>query len=423
MKIALLHYWFWPEFGGVNNLLRDQAITLLRQGHEVLVMTGKGDDPGDGYAFAHIEQLAEDYPLNKDVRAVLERGQVDQAFFNKYRQELVDALRVYLAEVDVTFVHNVFTMHFNLPLTVALLDLAKEFKVVAWTHDLAANSLDYSLPNPTKQPWSIVRMSFPHVRYVAVSEARRDEMEATLQPKPEVLVVPNLIDIGRMFDFTLEIRESLEALSLAERDFVFLLPARMSVRKNIEFAIEIIKTLREQKRNPLLLITGAPDPHSYAAQQYAKFLRDTMPDRLRRYVVFVNDFFPVQDPMMRDLYEIADCLLFPSKQEGFGMPILEAALHRIPIWCNNVPAFWSTEGEGAFMINNIGQLNDAVSWLESQPTFRLQRLVRHHFDSMRIYKRHYIPLLKEYGDPEAARANVTGGMQPITATGAVSPQS
>ena len=40
---------------------------------------------------------------------------------------------------------------------------------------------------------------------------------------------------------------------------------------------------------------------------------------------------------MRQLYRLADALLLPSREEGFGIPILEAALARIPVFCSDIP--------------------------------------------------------------------------------------
>ncbi|MEM1059943.1 MAG: glycosyltransferase family 4 protein [Verrucomicrobiota bacterium] len=393
MKIAILHYTSWPEIGGVENVAHDQAALLTRMGHEVLLISGKGKDPDDGYAFVTPEQLDPEYPLHLAVRKVLDNGQADQNF-NKYRAELTDLLRPMFAEADVTIVHNIFTMHFNLPLTLALHDLSKEFRLIAWTHDIVkGEGSDYSLPNPDKPPWNLMSMAAANVPYVTASDQRRNELEATLKPVPEVTVVPNVIDLGRLFDLSLEMRESLDALALGEREFVFLLPAKLLVRKNVEFAIEAIERLKDQGRMPLLLITAPDDSHTPSVQ-YAQFLRESLSPKLKRYVVFVNEFFPVKQKMLVDLYQLADCLFFPSKQEGFGLPLLEAALFRLPIICRPVPAFWSTQGEGCFTLESMDQLDDAINWLESQPTFRLQRLVRRQFDGRYLYRKFYEPLLE-----------------------------
>lgn len=393
MKIALLHYSTWPEMGGVENVVRDQANMLHRAGHEVKVLTGTGQDIEEGPEFVLLPELAPDFELNKSVRAVLDRGQSDQKF-SQYRSALVEALKKALAGVEVTIVHNVFTLHLNLALTRALHDLAPTHRMIAWTHDLTATNSDYALPNPTQPPWNLMRTSSPDVTYVATSDSRADELKTKLKPAVTAQVIPNMVDPARLFNLTEEMCESLASLLIPWRDFVFLLPAPLVVRKNIDFAIEVVRKLVEEERNPLLLITGAKTANNPASEHYGTFLRQSLPESLRTHVVFVSDFLTVYDDIMRDLYLLSDCLLFPSKQEGFGLPILEAALHRMPIWCNDIPAYRALEGQGTFLLNDIGKLSEALAWLELQPTFRQQRRCRRLFDPAIIYSKYYEPLLE-----------------------------
>jgi glycosyltransferase involved in cell wall biosynthesis len=46
----------------------------------------------------------------------------------------------------------------------------------------------------------------------------------------------------------------------------------------------------------------------------------------------------VSDALMTELYWWADALLVTSVQEGFGLPILEAGLVRLPIFCTDITA-------------------------------------------------------------------------------------
>jgi glycosyltransferase involved in cell wall biosynthesis len=392
MKIALLHYSSWPEMGGVQNVMRDQAVMLLKAGHQVKIITGLGIDSGEGYEFVLLPELDPEQELFKSVNAVLTRGQSDQSF-SQYRSALVAALDVQLAGVDVTFVHNVFTTHFNLALTRALLDLSSKHKMVAWTHDLTATNTDFALPNPTQPPWNLVRLSSSDVTYVATSELRAKELAQHLKPGVKARIIPNMVDPARLFMFTNEMRESVGSLGLPWRDFIFFLPAPVIMRKNIDFAIQVVTKLREMDRNPLLFITGAKVPSSPASEHYGAFIRQSLPKELQTHIVFVSDFFEVQDDTMRDLYLLSDCLLFPSKQEGFGLPLLEAALYRLPVWCQDIPAFRALGGDAAFMFNDITKLPEAIKWLEAQPTYRQQRQCRRLFDPSNVYTEHYEPFL------------------------------
>ena len=390
MKIALLHFTTWPEVGGVENVVRDQAVMLLKAGHEVKVLSGSGIDSGEGYEFIQMPELMADFELYKSVNTVLIRGQSDQSF-SQYRSVLVEALKAVLADVDVTFVHNVFTMHHNLALTRALHDLAPTHKLVAWTHDLTATNTDYALPNPTQPPWNLMRTSSPDVSYVATSPLRAQELKVHLKPPVTAQVIPNMVDPARLFMVTSEIRESLISVNIPARDFVFFLPARVMVRKNIDFAIAVVTKLKEMERNPLLFITGAKVLNSPASEHYGTFLRQSLPPEMQSHVVFVNDFFEVQDDTLRDLYLLSDCLLFPSKQEGFGLPILEAALYRLPVWCQDIPAFRAMGGDGSFLLDDLKKLPDAIKWLEAQSIYCQQRQCRRLFDPAHVYAEHYAP--------------------------------
>lgn len=380
-------------------MVRDQANMLARAGHEVRVLTGSGQTVDEDYEVMVMPELAPDFELNRLVRAVLDRGQSDQNF-SQYRSVLVDAFAGALAGFEVLIAHNVLTMHFNLALTQALHDIAPNGKIVAWTHDLTATNSDYALPNPTKPPWNLMRTACADVTYVATSDFRAKELKNTLKLKTEPIVIPNVVDPARLFALTPEMVESLISLEIPWHDFVFLLPARLMIRKNIEMAIEVVKKLKEQKRNPLLLITGAKVTNSPASMHYGEFLRKSLPDDLKSTIVYVSDFFDVKDETMRDLYLLSDCLLFPSRQEGFGLPILEAALHRMPVLCNDIPAYRALEGEGSFLLDDLAKLPEAITWLEALPTFRQQRRCRRLFDPTVVYHKFYEPFLAPFHPPK-----------------------
>lgn len=388
MKIALLHETAWPEPGGVQNVMRDQAAMLVQAGHEVTVLAGLGAGADEGWTFRHVPALAPDFPLNKTVRSTLERGQFDQSF-NQYRSQLTDALDAELAPMDLTLVHNAFTVHHNLALTRALHDLAPKHRLVAWTHDLAVTNPDVTLPNPGQAPWSLMRAIAKDVTYVATSDLRSAEMKINLRFPVAPRVIPDMVDPARLFGCTPEVRRALPALELPWRDFIFLLPARVTMRKNLEFAIEIIRQLQIIGRNPLLLITGGPMGDNPASAHYAAFLKQSMPAAIEPHVIFVSDYFPVTDAALRDLYLLSDCVIYPSRHEGFGLPVIEAAMHRMPVWCFDVPAYRELEGTGTFLLKDAAKLPEALQWLESQSAFRQQRRCRRLFDPVVVYSKFY----------------------------------
>jgi glycosyltransferase involved in cell wall biosynthesis len=60
-----------------------------------------------------------------------------------------------------------------------------------------------------------------------------------------------------------------------------------------------------------------------------------------------------------DLYRMADVVLLPSESEGFGLPLLEAALSRAPLVCADLPVLREL-ATGAFIFP-VGGGPDAVA--------------------------------------------------------------
>ncbi len=47
---------------------------------------------------------------------------------------------------------------------------------------------------------------------------------------------------------------------------------------------------------------------------------------------------PPSDAVVGDLYRVCDALFLPSRDEGFGLPVLEAAASRLPVVCADLPS-------------------------------------------------------------------------------------
>src|SRR5206468_7219916 len=78
----------------------------------------------------------------------------------------------------------------------------------------------------------------------------------------------------------------------------------------------------------------APNAQNPASQTYAEHLvalRDEL--GLQDDALFLQADEPIPERDLASLFALADALFFPSRQEGFGLPVLEAALHRLPIFC------------------------------------------------------------------------------------------
>jgi glycosyltransferase involved in cell wall biosynthesis len=69
----------------------------------------------------------------------------------------------------------------------------------------------------------------------------------------------------------------------------------------------------------------------------------------------------VDDDTLDGLYRAADCFVFPSLAEGFGLPVLEAMLRGAPVACSNATALPEVAGDAALLVDPLDVEAIAVS--------------------------------------------------------------
>ena len=332
MKIAILHYSSWPVVGGVETVIRQHAQLLSRHGHEVSIFSGEGGSFSKRVESVVFRELNTKDPLVKAAQQEAFSGHPGRVYFQLF-ERLQDLFRPLFAKFDRLIVHNVLTMQFNMAATQALTTLAdRGKKVIAWTHDLAASNSDYQIP--LYQPFDLLRERHSKVTYVTISEARAAEFNR-LTGSHVNTIIPNALDFVDACGISAEVAELLRD-ELAHSVLLFY-PTRILERKNIAFALQIAAAMEAIGSRARLLISGAADPHNLSSAAHFAGLKKLAKDlQIQDKVFWVNDLFFVDERQLRSLYLVADVLLFPSKQEGFGLPLLEAAAYRLPIFCANV---------------------------------------------------------------------------------------
>lgn len=74
----------------------------------------------------------------------------------------------------------------------------------------------------------------------------------------------------------------------------------------------------------------------------------------------------ISDEFLLQIYAKASCLLAASFGEGFGLPLIEAAQHRLPVIARDIPVFREVAGSGAFYFSaqDPEELSQAIKdWL------------------------------------------------------------
>ncbi len=65
----------------------------------------------------------------------------------------------------------------------------------------------------------------------------------------------------------------------------------------------------------------------------------------------------VSDEYLEKIYQASSCLLYPSYAEGFGLPLIEAAKHKLPIIARDLAVFKEIAGEFAFYFRDSEDFN------------------------------------------------------------------
>jgi len=364
--IAILHYAGPPYVGGVEITIAAHARELARDGRRVSIISGRG---GDGawlppelaphVRMAELLELGSRGPRLERLARELAAGAAS-AEFHALVERLAIALGAELAGADALIVHNVLSLHKNLAFTAALdrlRDAGRLPPTLAWCHDFAWLDPLYTPELHPGWPWDLLRRPWPGVRYVVVSADRRAMLAGLLGiPAAEVPVVTPGVDLEAFLKLEPATAALARRLGLAAADPLLVLPARITRRKNIELAIAIVGALRAEGLAPRLVVTGPPGPHNPANAAYLAELRALRESSgAGDAVVFLYEAFadaegrplPVSDAMVADLYRLADGLLFPSRYEGFGIPVLEAGLAGLPLFLSDIPPFRETAAGAA----------------------------------------------------------------------------
>ncbi len=410
-QIAIMHYASPPGIGGVEVTIAHQARILADIGYAVRVVSGVGGDFDPQVKSIINPLLSSSHPEVLAVQAELAKGQVTDAYHALVGQ-INDVLRTMLDGVDVCIAHNVPTLHKNLPLTTALADYvaSTSTRLVAYCHDLAWTNPQYQAELHEGEPWDKLRQAWPDVRYATISTMRQQELAELLGVSPaSISIVTGGVDPAQFLRWTPTAGYLVKKLGLMDADGILLLPARLTRRKNIELGLRVLAAVREQSGADFrLLVTGPPGPHNPSNHAYLSQLlqlREELGLDAAAHFLYREGTDPqtpleLDDDTIADCYQLADALCFPSTQEGFGIPVLEAGLSGIPVFCSDLPPLRQSGGDEAIYFDPLRDSPEQiaaqiVATLNASSTYRLRVRVRQQYRWETIIQKSLIPLIEE----------------------------
>jgi glycosyltransferase involved in cell wall biosynthesis len=132
----------------------------------------------------------------------------------------------------------------------------------------------------------------------------------------------------------------------------FLLVSTVEPRKGHLQAIKAFELLWERGEDINLVFVGK---HGWLADKIVKLIK--------KHELFGEKLFWLTDPFNKDsgasekylneAYKASTCLIFPSAGEGFGLPIVEAARHGLPLILRDIPIFREVAGDNVYYFSGF----------------------------------------------------------------------
>ena len=250
------------------------------------------------------------------------------------------ALPNYLRKNPVDVFHTQYIAPFWLP---------KNMKLVLTIHDISFNFFPQFIK---KSDLFFLKTLIPRslkmaARIIAVSDFTKKEIEKYYHiPNKKVAAIHNGVDF-ELFNKNIaheKLEEAKKKYSLPENFLLYI--GTLQPRKNIPVLAEALDILREKYnlRDIRLVIAGNREAHNFDPR---------IDEAIKKYSLQKSVIFPgwIDEEDKPALYKLAQCFVFPSLYEGFGIPIIEAMSAGTPIVSSDKSCLPEVGGDGAVYAN------------------------------------------------------------------------
>lgn len=261
-------------------------------------------------------------PDNAEIVALEARGRFAWNLF---------VIPYYLSRVRVDVFHTQYILPAFVP---------RRTKVVTHIHDVSFKAF----PNyiGTMDRW-FLSMFMPRTmrrsdRLIVPSAFTRDEIVTRYGVSSDrIAIVPNSVDPGFLVKPTTDDFSRVRSSYGLPASFV-LSVGTMQPRKNIPVLVHAFARVRERLPELKLVLVGGKGGHGYD-ERIDDVIRE---ERLEEAVIFPGY---VRQGDMPSVYACAKALVFPSRYEGFGIPLLEAFSVGTPVVASEIGPFREVGGD------------------------------------------------------------------------------
>jgi len=246
-------------------------------------------------------------------------------------------------DIDLLIAENALTIPLHVPLGLAITETVAETQLptIAHHHDFYWERVRFSVNAVS----DYIRMAFPpnlsNIRHVVINSAAQEQLAH--RTGIASTIIPNVLDFENPPRVSRKRTQVFrQSIGLKPDDRMILQPTRIVQRKGIEFAIELVKELKND-RNKLVISHEAGDE----GFEYAEWLKEYACEHgvdLRLVSIHIADPWNGNGNKngaysLWDVYPFADFITYPSLYEGFGNAFLEAIYFKKPMLINRYANF------------------------------------------------------------------------------------
>jgi len=361
MNIALCRYRV-GETDGVSLEMDKWKKVLENIGHKVYFIAGS-TGTSDGYIIPEMNyRFKEDLKIERNAYLKLKDYSDEDELIGAIRKQTLKIekdLKKFLIEnkIDLIVPNNIFSIGRSIPTTMAFANVIKELGIrcIGHHHDFYWERDNFSQPTCNFVRKALEEYYPPKddlILHVVINSIVQKELKA--KRNLDSIIIPNVFDFNEKLwdvgDYNIGFREK---LGIKDNDILMLQATRVTNRKAIELAIDVIGEMQKEENRKILeeakLYNGKSFKEDSRIVLVLAGMIETVDDYVERLktrakernveLLFVNNLVEHSRCVKNnnkiyslwDTYVFADIVTYPSIQEGWGNQFLEGLFTKKPM--------------------------------------------------------------------------------------------
>lgn len=384
MNIALCHYRV-GETDGVSLEMDKWKKVLKNMGHKVYFIAGS-TGTSDGYVIQEMNyRFEEDLKIERNAYLKLEEYQDEDELIRAIKKltlKIEEGLKKILIEnkIDLIVPNNILSIGRSIPTATAFTNVIKELGIrcIGHHHDFYWERDNFSQPT-CNFVRKVLEEYYPPkddlISHVVINSIVQKELK--VRRNLDSIIIPNVFDFDeKLWEVDNYNKDFRERLGIKDNDILMLQATRVTNRKAIELAIDVVGEMQKEENRKILEEVKLYNRQSFNGNSRIVLVLAGMIETADDYVeriktrakgsnvemLFVNNLVEHSRCVKNnnkiyslwDTYVFADIITYPSIQEGWGNQFLEGLFAKKPMLVFEYDVYKEDIKEKGFKVISLG---------------------------------------------------------------------